>query len=52
MPNNVSEADFVKWNQQRESDRGRIEALELEVSALKDELTYWRNEATRVQPRK
>lgn len=38
---NVSEADFAKWQQEREKDKARIKELEKQVSELSGELSYW-----------
>lgn len=47
IPSNVSEADFVKWNQERQRDKERIAQLENDLADVKGELRMWRNEAMR-----
>ena len=38
---NVSEADFAKWQQEREQYKARIKELEQQLSETKEELAYW-----------
>ena len=42
IPGNVSEADFVKWNQDRFKREKEIEHLTKVVQKLYDEVEYWK----------
>ena len=45
LPSNVSEADFVKWQAERQRDKDTIKALTDMVCALQDDVRYWQNAA-------
>lgn len=45
--NNVSEADFVKWQKDRQQMENVIKALTDRVCELHEEMVYWQNQAMR-----
>lgn len=45
--NNVSEADFVKWQSYREEADAKIKALNVRISELSDEVRFWQQQAMR-----
>ena len=44
-PPNVSEADFVKWQSERQRDKDAIKALTDMVCALQEDVRYWQQAA-------
>lgn len=42
---NVSEADFVKWQEERQRYLNAIDALTDRVCELHEEVTYWQRQA-------
>jgi hypothetical protein len=50
IPKNVSEADFVKWQNERQRDKKAIEVLTDMVCSLQEDVRYWQNAA--MNPRK
>lgn len=45
--NNVSEADFAKWQQERQKQEDMIKTLTEKVAELYDEVRYWQQHAMR-----
>lgn len=45
--NNVSEADFIQWQQERQKKDDMILALREQVNQLVDEVRYWQRQAMR-----
>lgn len=44
---NVSEADFVKWQQHRQQQEDTIKTLTERIGELYDEVRYWQQQAMR-----
>ncbi len=48
---NVSEADFVKWQKDRREMEDLISDMIVKIAELQDEAAYWQREAMKQQGR-